>query len=130
MAPRHDKDSKVEIDSVLVIEGDELPPPAELCRAVREARPRQRLEVEAPARVGFGGRAVIALIRLYQRFLSGRLRRKCLLEPSCSRYAELAIAQNGVLRGSRETWQRLQRCRPENEANIDYPEGVRICLTK
>jgi len=124
-----EKDS-VEVDSAFVIEGDELPAPAELHRVIRESRSRQRLEVESPARVGFGRRTAIALIRLYQRRLSARLRRKCLLEPSCSRYAELAIAQNGVLRGSSETWQRLHRCRPENEGAIDYPKGVRICLTK
>jgi uncharacterized protein len=124
----HDNGSEVEIDPVLVIEGDELPPPVELHRAIRETRPRQRFEVVSPPRVGFVRRVALALIHLYQRHLSVRLHRKCLLEPSCSRYAELAIAQNGLLRGGREIWRRLHRCRPENEGKIDYPEGVRLAV--
>jgi uncharacterized protein len=88
------------------------------------------MEVEAPTGIGLGRRSIVALIRLYQRHLSKRLERKCMLEPSCSRYAELAIARNGLLRGSSETWRRLRRCRPENEGKIDYPEGVLICHTK
>lgn len=130
MPPRRDKDSGVEIDSAFLIEGDELPTATELRRAVRRARPRQRMEIEAPVGVGFGQRSAVALIRLYQRYLSARLKRKCVLEPSCSRYAELAIAQNGLLQGGSETWRRLHRCQPENEGKIDYPEGVRICHTK
>ena len=113
-----------------VLRLDRLPPPAELRRAVRGARPRQRFAVKPPPPIGFGGRMAIALIRLYQRHLSSRLARRCLLEPSCSRYAELAIAHNGVIAGAVATWRRLHRCRPENEGTIDYPEGVQICPTK
>lgn len=115
---------------VPVLECDELPPPAALRRALRRARPRQVMAVEATPPAGFARRAAIFLIHLYQRHLSERLARRCLLEPSCSRYAELAVAQNGVWRGTLETWRRLHRCQPDNEGTIDYPEGVRICPTK
>lgn len=127
---RFEGSRKVNIDSAFVIDGDELPLPPELHRLVREARLRQRLEVEAPSPPGRVRRIAIGVIRLYQRHVSGRLPRRCLLEPSCSRYAELAIAHNGVVRGCRETRQRLHRCRSENEGTIDYPKGVRVCLTK
>lgn len=130
MSARHNKGSKLQIDSTILIGGDELPPLPELHQAIREARPRQRLQVEPPLKVGLGRRLAIAVIGLYQRRLSARVGRKCMLEPSCSRYAALAIAHNGLWRGSREVWWRLRRCRPENEGKIDYPEGVRICPTK
>lgn len=114
-------------DAALVIDGD-LPAPSELQRLVREARPRQRMTTEMPKRLGLARRAAVWLVLLYQQALSPRLRRRCLLEPSCSRYAELAVAENGVLRGGLETWQRLRRCRPQNEGIIDYPKGVRFAL--
>ena len=34
----------------------------------------------------------------------------CNFEPSCSAYAEEAIARFGVLRGGALTWRRLRRC--------------------
>ena len=113
-----------------VLEFDELPSAAELRRALRPSRPRQRLAVEPPPPVVPAARAAIGLIHLYQRHLSARLGRTCLLEPSCSRYAELAIAHQGLLRGVVATWRRLRRCRPENEGQIDYPEGAVLCHTK
>jgi putative membrane protein insertion efficiency factor len=125
-----DNGFKVEIDAPVVLECEKLPSPAGLRRAVRGARLRQRLEVELPTKLGFGRRAATAFIRFYQRFISVRGSRRCVLEPSCSRYAELAIAHNGVIAGVIETWHRLHRCRPENEGTIDYPEGVKFCHTK
>lgn len=130
MSLRRDNDDLIEIDVPVVFEGDELPPPAELRRALRAARPRQRLVAEPPVKIRRGRRVAIALVRFYQRFLSARLSRRCVLEPSCSRYAELAIAQNGVIAGVIATRRRLHRCRPENEGTIDYPEGVKFCHTK
>lgn len=125
---QRDMRAGVEIDAALMIEEDELPAPAVLRRAVREARPRQRIDIEVTTAGGSGRKVIVAFIRFYQRRLSKRLNRRCVLEPSCSRYAELAITQNGLLRGGRETWRRLRRCRPENEGTIDYPEGVLLAL--
>ena len=113
-----------------VLECDELPSAAELRQAVRTRRPRQRLATEPPPPVGPLARAAIGLIHIYQRHLSMRLARTCLLEPSCSRYAELAIAHQGLFKGSIAAWRRLRRCRPENEGQIDYPKGAVLCHTK
>lgn len=118
------------LGSLALFECEELPPPEKLRKAVRQARPRQVLSVEPVSNVNWLRQLVIALIHLYQRHLSVRLTRRCVLEPSCSRYAELAIAQNGLRRGFIETWHRLHRCMPENEGRIDYPKGVKICPTK
>lgn len=116
--------------SPLIIDGDRLPSEDELKRLVRENRSRQALPVELPplASLSRARRAAIACVRFYQRHLSARLDRACVLEPSCSRYAEFAIAHNGVVRGSIATWKRLRRCRPENEGHIDYPKGVSVAI--
>lgn len=74
-------------------------------------------------------RASIKAIHAYRREVAPRLSRKCVFDLTCSRYAELAIARNGVIRGSLETWQRLKRCRPENEGQIDFPKGVPSALS-
>lgn len=87
--------------------------------ARRAAEPSVDLRSLAIAR-----RVAIKAIRAYRREVAPRLSRECVFDLTCSRYAELAIARNGVIRGSLETWQRLRRCRPENEAKIDYPRGV------
>jgi uncharacterized protein len=81
------------------------------------------------ASLSFGRKLLVRVIRTYRRKISPRLRRQCVFEPSCSTYAELAIARNGVFSGLWETWRRLQRCRPENEGKIDYPIGVRSALS-
>lgn len=93
---------------------------------VRERRPRQDLPVDLPPTSSLGARRRLAMaaIRLYQRWIAPRLSRRCVLEPSCSRYAEFAIAYEGVAAGSVATWRRLHRCVPENEGCIDYPKGV------
>lgn len=45
---------------------------------------------------------------------------RCVFEPSCSRYAELAWRQHGFFSGSRKTLRRLWRCRPA-AGGIDFP---------
>jgi putative membrane protein insertion efficiency factor len=114
----------------LIIDGDCLPTENELKRLVRENQSRQTLPVELPplASLSRVRRAAIACIRFYQQHLSAKLDRTCVFEPSCSRYAEFAIAHNGVVRGSIATWKRLRRCRPENEGHIDYPKGVSVAV--
>lgn len=116
--------------SPLIIDGDHLPSVDELGRLLREGQPRQRLEAELPplSSLSLARRASMACIRWYQRNLSARLNRQCVLEPSCSRYAEFAIAHHGVPRGSVATWKRLRRCRPDNEGRIDYPKGVSVAV--
>ena len=57
-------------------------------------------------------RLTLALVRFYQRFLSGLKPPTCRYYPSCSEYAAQAIAHRGPLRGSLLAVWRLLRCNP------------------
>ena len=59
-------------------------------------------------------------IRLYRKYLSPKLGNRCVFEPSCSHYAELALRNKGCLTGSLLTLKRLARCKPGN-GGIDFP---------
>jgi putative membrane protein insertion efficiency factor len=67
----------------------------------------------------------IALIRGYQRTLSGVLRRRgvrCLHHPSCSEYGVLAYKKYGFIRATLLTLKRYQDCHPfSDRPYIDYP---------
>ncbi|SOD97728.1 membrane protein insertion efficiency factor YidD [Spirosoma fluviale] len=45
---------------------------------------------------------------------------ECVYEPSCSRYAELALRQYGLRKGLYSTLKRLHRCRP-GAGGVDLP---------
>ena len=62
----------------------------------------------------------IAPIRLYQRFISPALPRRCKYEPTCSRYAVQAIRRYGILRGLVLAGWRLLRCNPWSHGGVDY----------
>ncbi|MCZ6828325.1 MAG: membrane protein insertion efficiency factor YidD [Gammaproteobacteria bacterium] len=65
-------------------------------------------------------RALLILpIRLYRFLLSPLLGPSCRFHPSCSQYAEEAIQQHGVLRGSWLAIKRLGKCHPWHEGGID-----------
>ncbi|WP_129671803.1 membrane protein insertion efficiency factor YidD [Candidatus Chloroploca sp. Khr17] len=51
-------------------------------------------------------------LRWYRKRISRRLGHRCVYEPSCSRYAELAVRKYGLWYGVRLTLQRIVRCRP------------------
>ena len=61
----------------------------------------------------------IALIKLYRLLLSPWLGNSCRFHPSCSHYAEQAIAQHGALRGSWLGLKRLGRCHPWHPGGLD-----------
>ena len=67
----------------------------------------------------------IAGIHAYQRTLSPLAARagiRCRFTPTCSRYAEIAIARDGVVRGGWRTLKRVARCGPWTEAGtVDEP---------
>jgi putative membrane protein insertion efficiency factor len=57
----------------------------------------------------------IASIHLYQRHLSpiaSAAGFRCRFTPTCSRYAEIVIARDGVARGGWKTLRRIARCGP------------------
>lgn len=64
--------------------------------------------------------ACIRLLRFYRRVRSKKVSHRCVYDPSCSRYSELAYREHGFIRGSILTVRRLQRCRPGN-GGVDVP---------
>ncbi len=70
-------------------------------------------------------RGLVALVRCYQRYLSGLKPPTCRYYPSCSEYAARAIASCGLLRGSLLTTWRLLRCNPFSPGGYDPGPWVR-----
>jgi uncharacterized protein len=66
---------------------------------------------------------VLAPIRLYQRFVSPGLPRRCKYEPTCSAYAVQAIRELGVIRGTILAAWRLARCNPFSHGGYDPIEA-------
>ena len=62
---------------------------------------------------------VLAPLRAYRRFVSPALPRRCKYEPTCSAYAEQAIRELGVARGSLVALWRLARCNPFSHGGYD-----------
>ncbi len=64
------------------------------------------------------GRALIAVIRVYQR--TARWRPPvCRFQPTCSQYAVDAIKRYGALRGSVKAVGRICRCHPFHRGGYD-----------
>ena len=66
-------------------------------------------------------RAVISLIRFYQRFVSPYLPRRCRFIPTCSQYALEAIQKYGAWKGGWLAFKRLMRCNPFNRGDFYDP---------
>ena len=64
------------------------------------------------------GRALTALIRLYQQARAGRPS-PCRFFPTCSAYALEAVEVHGAVRGSALAARRLCRCHPWGAHGID-----------
>jgi putative membrane protein insertion efficiency factor len=56
----------------------------------------------------------VRAIRNYQDNVSSRLGNRCVFDPSCSHYAEIAFRNHGFFQGIKLTLNRLWRCRGEN----------------
>lgn len=63
--------------------------------------------------------ALVAAIRLYQRFLSPALGPRCKYYPTCSEYAVQALREHGLLRGTALAVWRLLRCNPWSLGGVD-----------
>lgn len=70
--------------------------------------------------------AVIAPIRVYQRFVSPLLPQRCRYYPTCSAYAVQAIREFGILRGLVLAGWRLLRCNPLSPGGIDPVAAQRV----
>ena len=64
-------------------------------------------------------RLLILLVRGYRLLLSPWLGQHCRFHPTCSVYAETAIAQHGALRGTWLALRRLGRCHPWHAGGFD-----------
>lgn len=69
---------------------------------------------------------VLAPIRLYRRFISPALPARCRYYPSCSRYAEDAIRELGVVRGTILAVWRVMRCNPLSWGGVDELSDRRL----
>lgn len=72
---------------------------------------------------------LLAPIRLYQRFISPALPRRCKFHPTCSEYAVQSVRSYGILRGLvLATW-RVLRCNPLSHGGVDFVEDQKIFRT-
>ena len=62
---------------------------------------------------------LVLLVKLYRRLVSPMLPPACRFYPSCSAYAETAVARHGALKGSWLAARRLARCHPFHPGGID-----------
>jgi putative membrane protein insertion efficiency factor len=63
--------------------------------------------------------ALMLLLRIYKAGISPLLGQHCRFYPSCSDYAQEAIAAHGAARGSLLTVKRLCKCHPWHAGGID-----------
>ncbi|MEV0570814.1 membrane protein insertion efficiency factor YidD [Dactylosporangium sp. NPDC050588] len=76
----------------------------------------------APRRTTTGpGRAGVAAIRGYQRWLSPHLPTHCRHFPTCSDYGLQAVRRYGLVEGSRLTAARIRRCNPSTPHGTKDP---------
>ncbi|MFV1969466.1 MAG: membrane protein insertion efficiency factor YidD [Acidimicrobiia bacterium] len=77
-----------------------------------------------------GARALLGLVRAYQKVLSPLLGQNCRYHPSCSHYAYEAIEIHGALRGSWFGAKRIGRCHPFHEGGFDPVPGSNDVTTE
>ncbi len=71
-------------------------------------------------------RLLTAPIVAYRRYVSPALPARCRFYPSCSAYAQEALARHGAVRGTGLAIWRLLRCHPFHPGGFDpVPEKIR-----
>ena len=65
-------------------------------------------------------KALIMLIKFYQKFISPGLGNRCKYYPSCSEYTKQAVDKYGIIKGSALGLYRILRCNPFSKGGIDY----------
>ena len=72
----------------------------------------------------------VRLLRFYRKYRPPVIGNRCVYEPSCSHYSELAIRENGLIIGISRTVKRLFRCRP-GRGGLDLScKKEKACNTK
>jgi putative membrane protein insertion efficiency factor len=75
-------------------------------------------------------KSAVLILRFYRKYRPPIIGNRCVFEPSCSHYSELAIRENGLMVGIWLTVKRLLRCRP-GEGGIDLTcNKEKLCNTK
>lgn len=64
-------------------------------------------------------RALIRLVRFYQKYISPQLPPSCKYIPSCSEYAVEAIGKYGAVKGTLLAAWRILRCNPFSKGGYD-----------
>ena len=64
-------------------------------------------------------RALIGVVRLWQRLFSAWMAPSCRFVPSCSDYSIQALKQHGLCKGCWLTIRRLSRCHPFGGSGLD-----------
>lgn len=70
--------------------------------------------------------AVLLPLRAYRRLVSPGLAPRCKYYPSCSAYAEEAVSELGVVRGTILAAWRLARCNPWSHGGVDELSDRRL----
>lgn len=68
---------------------------------------------------GVVSRALLRVIRWYQRYVSPLLPDSCIYSPTCSEYTLEAIQKYGAARGSWLGFKRILRCNPFHRGGYD-----------
>ena len=76
-------------------------------------------EATTARRRGPAARALIAVLRFYQRAISPALPPRCRFYPSCSAYALEAVERHGAVRGAWFALRRLVKCAPWHPGGVD-----------
>lgn len=78
------------------------------------------LQTSAAERVTLGA---IGFYRAHGSALMRHFGAECRFQPTCSRYAELAVRKYGVVQGLAKTTWRIARCNPltSSRGDVDYP---------
>lgn len=66
---------------------------------------------------------ILAPLRVYRRWISPLFPRRCKYHPTCSQYAEQAIRELGIARGTIVGGWRLLRCNPLSHGGYDPLEA-------
>ena len=74
---------------------------------------------------GVVGRALLGTIGFYRRAISPVLGPRCRFAPTCSEYAQEAVAVHGAGRGSWLALRRIARCAPWHPGGVDLVPPAR-----